>query len=55
MDLFAADGVLHGIGGVDGVDTLQGAQLSGLIVYPRPGAARRGPAGVLPGCDRAVW
>lgn len=32
-DLFAADGVLNGIGGVDGVDTLKGAQLSGLITF----------------------
>ena len=32
-DLFAADGVLNGIGGVDGQDTLKGAQLSGLIVF----------------------
>jgi hypothetical protein len=33
MDLFAADGVLNGIGGVDGQDSLRGTQLSGLIVF----------------------
>jgi hypothetical protein len=33
MDLFAADGVLNGIGGVDGEDSLRGTQLSGLIVF----------------------
>ena len=32
-DLFAADGVLNGIGGVDGQDSLRGTQLSGLIVF----------------------
>ena len=32
-DLFAADGVLNGIGGVDGQDSLRGMQLSGLIVF----------------------
>jgi ketosteroid isomerase-like protein len=31
MDLFAEDGVLNGIGGVDGQDSLRGTQLSGLI------------------------
>ena len=33
MNLFAADGVLNGIGGVDGQDTLRGEQLGGLIVW----------------------
>jgi hypothetical protein len=33
MDLFAADGVLNGIGGVDGQDSLRGTELSGLIVF----------------------
>src|SRR6266699_4830607 len=33
MDLFAADGVLNGIGAVDGQDSLRGTQLSGLIVF----------------------
>ena len=33
MDLFAKDGVLNGIGGVDGQDSLRGTQLSGLIVF----------------------
>src|SRR6266481_3160347 len=33
MDLFAADGVLNGIGGVDGQTSLRGTQLSGLIVF----------------------
>src|SRR6202045_4208491 len=33
MDLFAADRVLNGIGGVDGQDSLRGTQLSGLIVF----------------------
>ena len=33
IDLFAADGVLNGIGGVDGQDSLRGTQLSGLIVF----------------------
>src|SRR5580704_14351145 len=32
-NLFAADGVLNGIGGVDGQDSLRGTQLSGLIVF----------------------
>jgi SnoaL-like domain len=32
-DLFAADGVLNGIGGVDGQDALRGTQLSGLITF----------------------
>jgi hypothetical protein len=32
-DLFATDGVLNGIGGVDGQDSLRGTQLSGLIVF----------------------
>jgi hypothetical protein len=32
-DLFATDGVLNGIGGVDGQDSLRGSQLSGLIVF----------------------
>ena len=32
-DLFAADGVLNGIGGVEGQTSLRGAQLSGLIVF----------------------
>src|SRR6202045_5327769 len=36
MDLFAADGVLNGIGGVDGQDSLRGTQLSGLIVFLAP-------------------
>ena len=33
QNLFAADGVLNGIGGVDGQDSLRGTQLSGLIVF----------------------
>ena len=33
QDLFAADGVLNGIGGVDGQDSLRGAQLSDLITF----------------------
>ncbi|HEY6787028.1 MAG TPA: hypothetical protein VI365_06930, partial [Trebonia sp.] len=33
MNLFAADGVLNGIGDVDGQASLRGAQLSGLIVF----------------------
>jgi hypothetical protein len=33
MDLFAVEGVLNGIGGVDGQDSLRGTQLSGLIVF----------------------
>jgi predicted ester cyclase len=33
MDLFAADGVLNGIGGVEGQTSLRGEQLSGLIVF----------------------
>jgi SnoaL-like domain len=33
MDLFAADGVLNGIGGVEGQTSLRGTQLSGLIVF----------------------
>src|SRR6202045_3679274 len=36
MDLFATDGVLNGIGGVDGQDSLRGTQLSGLIVFLAP-------------------
>lgn len=32
-DLFAADGVLNGIGGVEGQTSLRGEQLSGLIVF----------------------
>jgi hypothetical protein len=32
-DLFAADGVLNGIGDVDGQTSLRGTQLSGLIVF----------------------
>src|SRR6266550_5254144 len=32
-DLFAEDGVLNGIGGVEGQTSLRGAQLSGLIVF----------------------
>ena len=32
-DLFATDGVLNDIGGVDGQDSLRGTQLSGLIVF----------------------
>jgi hypothetical protein len=32
-DLFAADGVLNGIGGVEGQTSLRGTQLSGLIVF----------------------
>jgi hypothetical protein len=32
-DLFAADGVLNGIGGVEGQTSLRGSQLSGLIVF----------------------
>jgi SnoaL-like protein len=32
-DLFAADGVLNGIGGVEGQTSLRGAQLSGLITF----------------------
>ena len=33
MDLFAEDGVLNGIGGVEGQTSLRGTQLSGLIVF----------------------
>jgi|SRR5216683_1429733 len=33
MDLFAADGVLNGIGGVEGQTSLRGTQLSGLIIF----------------------
>jgi ketosteroid isomerase-like protein len=33
MDLFAEDGVLNGIGGVEGQTSLQGEQLGGLIVF----------------------
>jgi len=33
MDLFAADGVLNGIGGVEGQTSLRGTQLSGLITF----------------------
>ena len=33
MELFAADGVLNGIGGVEGQTSLRGEQLSGLIVF----------------------
>lgn len=33
MDLFAADGVLNGIGGVEGQTSLRGQQLGGLIVW----------------------
>ena len=33
MDLFAADGVLNGIGGVEGQTSLRDEQLSGLIVF----------------------
>jgi hypothetical protein len=33
MNLFAADGVLNGIGDVNGQASLRGAQLSGLIVF----------------------
>ena len=33
IDLFAADGVLNGIGGVSGQDTLRGQQLGGLVVW----------------------
>ena len=32
-DLFAADGVLNGIGGVEGQRSLRGTQLSGLIAF----------------------
>ena len=32
-DLFAGDGVLNGIGGVEGQTSLRGAQLSGLITF----------------------
>ena len=32
-DLFAADGVLNGIGGVEGQTSLRGTQLSGLITF----------------------
>ena len=32
-DLFAEDGVLNGIGGVEGQTSLRGAQLSGLITF----------------------
>ena len=32
-NLFAADGVLNGIGGVEGQTSLRGTQLSGLIVF----------------------
>jgi hypothetical protein len=33
MDLFAADGVLNGIGGVEGQTSLRGQQLGGLILW----------------------
>jgi hypothetical protein len=33
IDLFAEDGVLNGIGGVSGRDTLRGHQLGGLVVW----------------------
>jgi hypothetical protein len=33
MDLFAEDGVLNGIGGVEGQTSLRGEQLSGLILF----------------------
>src|SRR5689334_4553682 len=33
MDLFAEDGVLNGIGGVEGQTTLRGQQLGDLILY----------------------
>ena len=33
MDLFAEDGVLNGIGGVEGQTSLRGEQLGGLIVF----------------------
>ena len=33
MDLFAADGVLNGIGGVEGQTSLRGQQLGGLILF----------------------
>jgi len=33
IDLFAEDGVLNGIGGVSGLDTLRGQQLGGLVVW----------------------
>jgi hypothetical protein len=33
MDLFARDGVLNGIGGEDGQDTLRGQQLGDLVVW----------------------
>jgi hypothetical protein len=33
MDLFARDGVLNGIGGVEGQSSLRGEQLGGLIVW----------------------
>ncbi|HEY0475721.1 MAG TPA: hypothetical protein VGD34_28825, partial [Kribbella sp.] len=33
MDLFAGDGVLNGIGGVEGQSSLRGEQLGGLIVW----------------------
>jgi len=33
IDLFAADGVLNGIGGVSGRDTLRGRQLGDLVVW----------------------
>ncbi len=33
IDLFAEDGVLNGIGGVSGRDTLRGQQLGGLVVW----------------------
>ena len=33
MDLFAEDGVLNGIGGVEGQTSLRGEQLGGLILF----------------------
>ena len=58
MDLFAKDGVLNGIGGVEGQTSLRGQQLGNLILFlghssfavmplglPRPG----GWSGFLPG------
>ncbi|HZN84599.1 MAG TPA: nuclear transport factor 2 family protein [Mycobacterium sp.] len=33
IDLFAEDGVLNGIGGVSGLDTLRSQQLGGLVVW----------------------
>src|SRR6201982_491048 len=35
-DLFAADGVLNGIGGVEGQTSLRGTQLSGLVNFLGP-------------------